>query len=72
MVYTDASIIVDVIGGQWPAGHRRRISMKLYMHPVSTAVRPVRLLIAENGIKCDEEIIDIPHRRPLSGAVRHA
>ncbi len=24
--------------------------MKLYMHPVSTVVRPVRLLIAENGI----------------------
>ena len=33
--------------------------MKLYMHPVSTASRPVRLLIAENGIKCDEEMIDI-------------
>ena len=33
--------------------------MKLYMHPVSTASRPVRLLIAENGIKCDEEIVDI-------------
>ena len=33
--------------------------MKLYMHPVSTATRPVRLLIAENGIKCDEELVDI-------------
>ena len=33
--------------------------MKLYMHPVSTACRPVRLLIAENGIKCDEEMVDI-------------
>ena len=33
--------------------------MKLYMHPVSTACRPVRLLIAENGIACDEETIDI-------------
>ena len=33
--------------------------MKLYMHPVSTATRPVRLLIAENGIKCDEEMVDI-------------
>ena len=33
--------------------------MKLYMHPVSTAARPVRLLIAENGIKCDEEMVDI-------------
>ena len=33
--------------------------MKLYMHPVSTATRPVRLFIAENGIKCDEEMVDI-------------
>src|SRR5215468_8281410 len=33
--------------------------MKLYMHPVSTATRPVRLLIAENAIKCDEEMVDI-------------
>jgi glutathione S-transferase len=29
------------------------------MHPVSTACRPVRLLVAENGIACDEETIDI-------------
>ena len=33
--------------------------MKLYMHPVSTTCRPIRLLIAENGIKCDEETVDI-------------
>lgn len=33
--------------------------MKLYMHPVSTGARPVRLLIAENGIACDEELVDI-------------
>jgi len=33
--------------------------MKLYMHPVSTASRPVRLFIAENRIKCDEETVDI-------------
>ena len=33
--------------------------MKLYMHPVSTATRPVRLLIAENGISCEEELVDI-------------
>ena len=36
-----------------------RSLVKLYMHPVSTATRPVRLFIAENGIKCDEEIVDI-------------
>src|ERR1700751_4395817 len=35
------------------------LTMKLYMHPISTAARPVRLLIAENGIKCDEEMVDI-------------
>jgi glutathione S-transferase len=35
------------------------VTMKLYMHPISTAARPVRLLIAENGIKCDEEMVDI-------------
>ncbi len=33
--------------------------MKLYMHPVSTAARPVRLLIAENGIECHEETVDL-------------
>ena len=35
------------------------MTMKLYMHPVSTATRPVRLFIAENGIECDEEMVDI-------------
>jgi glutathione S-transferase len=41
--------------------------MKLYMHPISTAARPVRLLIAENGIACDEELVDIAtgaHHQP--------
>lgn len=33
--------------------------MKLYMHPVSTACRPVRLLIADNGITCEEALVDI-------------
>ena len=33
--------------------------MKLYMHPVSTVCRPIRLLCAENGIKIDEETIDL-------------
>jgi glutathione S-transferase len=44
--------------------------MKLYMHPVSTAARPVRLLIAEHGIKCDEEFVDIlkgeQHQEPYA------
>jgi glutathione S-transferase len=29
------------------------------MHPVSTASRPVRMFIADNGIKCEEEVVDI-------------
>jgi glutathione S-transferase len=33
--------------------------MKLYMHPVSTVCRPIRLLCAENGIKLDEEMVDL-------------
>jgi glutathione S-transferase len=33
--------------------------MKLYMHPVSTATRPVRLLLAENGIQCEDVMVDI-------------
>ena len=41
--------------------------MKLYMHPVSTVTRPVRMFIAENGIKCDEELVDLmtgAHHQP--------
>jgi len=41
--------------------------MKLYMHPVSTGVRPVRMLLADNRIACDEELIDITtgaHHQP--------
>jgi glutathione S-transferase len=34
-------------------------TMKLYMHPVSTVCRPIRLLCAENGIKIDEETVDL-------------
>ncbi|HEX7327522.1 MAG TPA: glutathione S-transferase family protein [Casimicrobiaceae bacterium] len=33
--------------------------MKLYMHPVSTATRPVRLFLAENGIACEDVFVDI-------------
>jgi glutathione S-transferase len=33
--------------------------MKLYMHPVSTTSRPVRLFIAENHIDVDEEVVDL-------------
>ena len=37
--------------------------MKLYMHPVSMTSRPVRLFMAEKGLKADEEVIDL-----MSGA----
>lgn len=33
--------------------------MKLYMHPVSTASRPVRLFIAEKNIPVTEHVIDL-------------
>lgn len=33
--------------------------MKLYMDPVSMTSRPVRLLIAENGLAVDEEFVDL-------------
>jgi len=33
--------------------------MKLYMHPISTSSRPVRLLLAEYNIPCEEELVDL-------------
>lgn len=33
--------------------------MKLYMHPVSMTSRPVRLFIAEKGLRVDEEVVDL-------------
>ena len=33
--------------------------MKLYMHPVSTACRPVRLFAADNNIALDEQLVDL-------------
>jgi glutathione S-transferase len=33
--------------------------MKLYMHPVSMTSRPVRLFIQENGIPCEEQVVDL-------------
>ena len=46
--------------------------MKLYMHPVSMTSRPVRLFIAENGIKVDEQVVDLmtgEHLQPAFAAV---
>jgi glutathione S-transferase len=33
--------------------------MKLYMHPVSTTSRPVRLFIAESGLQVEEQVVDL-------------
>ena len=33
--------------------------MKLYMHPVSTASRPVRLFIAEKKLPVEEQVVDL-------------
>ena len=33
--------------------------MKLYMHPVSTACRPVSLFIAEKNIPVDMQVVDL-------------
>jgi 2-polyprenyl-6-methoxyphenol hydroxylase-like FAD-dependent oxidoreductase/glutathione S-transferase len=37
----------------------RATRMKLFMHPVSATSRPVRLFIAENGLKVDEQVVDL-------------
>jgi glutathione S-transferase len=41
--------------------------MKLYMHPVSMTSRPVRLFIAESGIKVDEQVVDLMTGEHLQG-----
>lgn len=33
--------------------------MKFYMHPVSTTCRPIRLFMAEKGLKADEVLVDL-------------
>ena len=33
--------------------------MKLYMHPISTACRPVFLFAADNKIDMDRELVDL-------------
>jgi glutathione S-transferase len=44
--------------------------MKLYMHPVATTARPVRLFCAESGISLDEEVVDLMtgahHKEPYA------
>jgi glutathione S-transferase len=46
--------------------------MKLYMHPVSMTSRPVRLFIADSGIKVDEQVVDLftgEHLQPAYAAI---
>jgi glutathione S-transferase len=44
--------------------------MKLYMHPVSTTSRPIRLLIAERELPVEEQVVDLfsgaHHQPPFS------
>ncbi|HKO94227.1 MAG TPA: glutathione S-transferase family protein [Polyangiaceae bacterium] len=42
--------------------------MKLYMHPVSMTSRPVRLFIAESGIKVEEQVVDLMQGEHLQAA----
>ncbi|MEY4948499.1 MAG: hypothetical protein RL698_710 [Pseudomonadota bacterium] len=43
--------------------------MKLYMHPIATTSRPVRLFCAESGITLEEEVVDLMtgehHKEPF-------
>lgn len=39
--------------------------MKLYLHPVSIALRPVRLFAADNGIAMAEEAVDLMTGTPM-------
>src|ERR1051325_8352911 len=41
------------------ASQRGGGAMKLYMHPVSTTCRPVMQFIAESGIDCEMQVVDI-------------
>jgi glutathione S-transferase len=46
--------------------------MKLYMHPISTTTRPVRLFIAENKIPVEEVFVDLmkgEHLQPPYSAI---
>jgi glutathione S-transferase len=33
--------------------------MKLYMHPISTSSRAIRMLVAEDGLDMEEQAIDV-------------
>jgi glutathione S-transferase len=48
------------------------MTLKLYMHPVSTVSRPVRLFIAEKKLPVTEQVVDLmtgEHMKPEYGAI---
>jgi glutathione S-transferase len=48
------------------------MTLKLYMHPVSTVSRPVRLFIAEKNLPVTEQVVDLmtgEHMKPEYGAI---
>lgn len=48
------------------------MTLKLYMHPVSTVSRPVRLLIAQHQLPVEEEVVDLmtgQHLQPAYAAI---
>ena len=42
--------------------------MKLYIHPVSTVCRPIRLLCAENDVALEEELVDLMTGAHMQGS----
>jgi glutathione S-transferase len=47
-------------------------TMKLYMHPVSTTSRPIRLFIAEHNIPVEEQVVDLmtgEHHQPSFSSI---
>jgi len=42
--------------------------MKLYMHPISTVCRPIRLLCAQNNISIEEEMVDLMSGAHMQGS----
>lgn len=48
------------------------MTLKLYMHPVSTVSRPVRLFIQEKNLPVEEQVVDLmtgEHMKPEYGAI---
>src|SRR6187455_1312343 len=51
---------------------RSAMTLTLYMHPVSTVSRPVRLFIAEKNLPVEEKVVDLmtgEHLQPQYAAI---